>query len=88
MARRRAIVQSLSWSESMTVTVVVAVAFELELLQVSVKVVVDLSGRVIRGPPVAPSFVKFKPPPVIAQEVGFAAMVVALQLKDDVLPSS
>jgi hypothetical protein len=70
-----------------TVTVVVAVAFELELLQVSVKVVVDLSGPVFRGPPVAP-FVTFKPFPVIVQEVGFEVVVVALQLKDDDLPSS
>jgi hypothetical protein len=66
----------------------VAVAFELELLQVSVKVVEYLSGPVLRGPPVAPRCVTFKPPPVIAQDVGFEVVVVALQLKDDALHSS
>jgi hypothetical protein len=60
------------------VTTVVAVALEPELLQVSVKVVVDLTIPALRDP-VAPSFEAFNPPPVIAQEVGFAAVVDALQ---------
>ena len=69
----------------MTVTCVVAVAFELELLQVRVKVVEYLRFPVLKAP-VAPKCVAFKPPPVIAQEVGFELVVVALQHRDDDLP--
>ena len=65
-----------------------AVALEPELLQVSLKVVVDLSCPVLTGPPVAPRCERFKAPPVIAQEVGFAAVVVALQERNDGWSSS
>lgn len=72
---------SLSW----TVTRVVAVAFEPELLQVSVNVVAYLMGPVLFVP-VAARFERFKPPPVIAQDVGFAVVVDALQDRVDAFP--
>jgi hypothetical protein len=50
-----------------------------------VKVVVYLSAPVLRAP-VAPKCAAFKPPPVIAQDVGFELVVDALQHKDEALP--
>jgi hypothetical protein len=61
-----------------------AVALEPELLHVSLKVVVDLSIPTLSGPPAALRFVALNLPPVIAQEVGYAAVVVALQERYDV----